>query len=468
MLESPPRSTSPSPPLLPVPVLDSAIDLDIQSPAISPPPALTSFAQTALDVHTRNPDEIDVVPPVHPVTAILSRASSRPPGSPNVPYDSDSVELKALFQSFACPIWADIFHSLSHTDQVIAIGDAKHCHQLSTPAGKLLFNWPYDDGSITATQSNSLVSSQTGSSYNAMNQPGHGVYTEIQPAQTMSIHLTIDSDMAITEDKSVHYFRVDVPLGRFLMGWANTALDRFAIRQYNETGRLLNSSIGQYLKKRPNKRDCPMIRFSPSSGSGTCPWCLEPFIACLLVPQRCFISRPLTTGMHDGYALGGLCNFSIDLGINCIGSGTSNTYIIHRPTGTLYWLTSVVATGNDPASFADVSASGDVANAGISGKPKYLWRHSDCPGQYGTGCYRFSQLSTQFQSASTTRTSRSMRCHIQDGSLPKRLYLIKPTIPHWHRVPMANADEIIALAIDKTVKWLDDIGPADLAVSATV
>ena len=389
-----------------------------------------------------------------------------PPGGSNIPYDSDSVELKALFQSFACPHWADIFHSLSQEDQVIAIAEARHCRQLSTPAGKLHFNWPYDDGSITATQSNTLVSLKTASSYSKMNQPGHGVYTEAQPAQLMSIHLTTDSDIAITEDKSVHYFRVDI--GSFLMGWANNTLAIFSIAQYNETGRLSISPTIQYMKKRANKRDWPMFRFSPSNGSGTCSWCIEPFIACLLVPQRCFPSRPMTTGIHDGQALGGLCNFSVDLGINCIKSGTSNTYIIHRTTGTIFSVSLEISTGNDPPSFTEVSATDEVAYTGVSGKPLYLWRHSDCPGQYGTGCYRLAQ----YRSASTTRTGATICCHIRDASkttkkLKSQWYTRHPTIIHWHRVSMLNADDLFALAVDKTVKWLNDIDPADLAVSAT-
>ena len=364
--------------------------------------------------------------------------------SPNISYDSDSVELKALFQSFACPHWADIFHSLSQDDQVVAIAEARHCHQLSTSAGKLHLNWPYDDGTITATQSNTLVSLKTGSSYSTTNEPDHGVYTEIQPLQPMAIHLSIDSDIAIIEDKSVHYFRVDV--GSFLMGWANNALGRFSIGQYNESGRFLMSPTSQYMLKRPNKRDWPMFRFSPSNGSGTCTWCIEPFIACLLVPQRCFVSRPLATGIHDGYALGGLCNFSIDLGINCIGSGTSNTYIIHRPTGTLSSVSLELSTGNDPPSFIEVSATDDVAYTGVNGKPLYLWRYSDCPGQYGTGCYRFAQYRSAM--ASTTRTGATLCCHLKDASrttrIKKHWYVINPTIIHWHRVPMLNADDLFA------------------------
>ena len=213
--------------------------------------------------------------------------------------------------------------------------------------------------------------------------------------------------------------------------------------------------------KRPNKRDWPMFRFSPCNGAGTCTWCIEPFIACLLVPQRCFVSRPLTTGIHDGHALGGLFNFSIDLGINCLGSGTANTYIIHRPTGTLYSLASETATGNDPPSFTAVSAADEVAHTGVTGKPLYLWRHTECPGQYGTGCYRFSC----YRSASTTRTSTVMNCHIKDAS--RKTHLIRPSISKWHRVSMLNATHLFALATDKTVKWLNDIAPGHVAIDVS-
>ena len=142
----------------------------------------------------------------------------------------------------------------------------------------------------------------------------------------------------------------------------------FSIRHYDETGRLILSPVGQYFQKRVNRRDWPMLKFSNSGGSGTCSWCIEPFIACLLVPQQCFIARPLTTGTHDGYALGGLCNFSIDKGLNCIGSGALNTFIIHRPTGMVSSLNIEVETGTDPAFFHDVAIANENANAGVIGQ----------------------------------------------------------------------------------------------------
>ena len=53
--------------------------------------------------------------------------------------------------------------------------------------------------------------------------------------QLMSLHLTVDSEIAIKENKSVQYFRVD--MGSFLMGWANNQLDKDSVSQYDATGR---------------------------------------------------------------------------------------------------------------------------------------------------------------------------------------------------------------------------------------
>jgi len=460
---SPPRPTTPrhvQVPLLPLP--PPALTSLQSSQSSDPSTEYVPPVSTSVPMQPANVSNIQNVP-VHPVDAILSGPSSRPAARPHISYDSDSVPLQALFKSFACTRWADILHSLSQVDQVIAIAQAKHCPELATPSGKLLLNWPYDDGSTTATQSNTLVSLKTAKSYSKMNQPDHAVYTEIQPAQLMSIHLTIDSDISITEDKSVQYFRVDV--GSLLMGWAHEDLDIFSIRHYDATGRLLLSPVGQFWLRRVDKRDWPMLKFSNSGGSGTCNWCLEPFIACLLVPQKCFVSRPMTTGTHHGYGLGGLCNFSIDKGLNCIGSGTLNTFIIHRPTGMVYPLASEVLTGTDPESFHEVAIADEIANAGVIGQHRYLWCHTGCPGQFGSGCYRFSM----HKSVSTTKTSYAMRCHIRDASLTNRKmikewYIIRPPISKWHRVSMLNAEDQSALAIDKTVKWANDIVPVPVPV----
>ena len=156
---------------------------------------------------------------------------------------------------------------------MIAIAQAKHCPELLAPSGKLVLNWPYDDGSYTSRESNSLhslISPKTGSSYTKMNEHDHGVYTEIQPVQLMSLHLTVDSAIAIKEEKSVQYFRVDV--GSFLMGWANNQLNKDSVSQYDTTGhgRYLMSPVTQSFQKRLDKRDWPMIPLSPSSGAGTC------------------------------------------------------------------------------------------------------------------------------------------------------------------------------------------------------
>ena len=231
----------------------------------------------------------------------------------------------------------------------------------------------------------------------------------------------------------------------------------------------LMSPVTQYFQKRLVKRDWSMMTVSPSYGTGTCSWCIEPFVTCLLVPQKCFVSRPLTTGIHDGYALGNACNVSIDLGFNCIGSSKANAYIIHRPTGTNFPLALQVNTGIDSIGFAEVATADEIAYEGASGKPQFLWSHIDCPGQFGSGCDRLSQ----YQSANATQTRVTMICHLKDASQTHvikqnwymTLYRIQPSLAHWERVSMINADPLFALAQDKTEAWLDNIKPDGATVS---
>ena len=174
-----------------------------------------------------------------------------------------------------------------------------------------------------------------------MNQPGHSVCSEIQPAQLMSIHLTEDSDISILDDTTVEYFRVDV--GGFIMGWANGQLDSDSITQYDSSGRMSINPVKQsFLTK--NRRDWPEFSFVHKTGSGSAKWCLEPFITALLHPQGCFVARPNTTTVHEGCALGNVCNVSIDLGFNCLRSASVNTSIMHRSTQVLYPLALEVAS----------------------------------------------------------------------------------------------------------------------------
>ena len=128
------------------------------------------------------------LPPIHPVTAILSRRKARPLGSPRTPYDASSVELQTLYRTFSCRLWADKLHFLSlEGDQVIAIAQAKYCPALTRTASGRRLMWPYDDGTVTSNGStcNSLISSITGPHYPRMNQAEHCVYTVIQPVQLM-------------------------------------------------------------------------------------------------------------------------------------------------------------------------------------------------------------------------------------------------------------------------------------------
>ena len=64
-----------------------------------------------------------------------------------------------------------------------------------------------------------------------------------------------------------------------------------------------------------------------------------------------------------------------------------------------------------------------------------------------------------------------LKCHIKDASLTHRKYkndwyCRTPTISQWHSVSMLNAEDLFAMATDKTTKWLNGIVPDDQAVSA--
>ena len=89
-----------------------------------------------------------------------------------------------------------------------------------------------------------------------MNQPGHSVCNEIQPAQLMAVHLTEESDLSILEDttQAVEYFRIDV--GGFVMGWANSNLDHDSITQYDETGRMSRNPVTKTPKSQ-NRQEWP-------------------------------------------------------------------------------------------------------------------------------------------------------------------------------------------------------------------
>ena len=326
--------------------------------------------------------------------------------------------------------------------------------------------WPYGDGTVSSTVSNNLVSTITGTCYSKMNQPDHGVYTVIQPLQLMSLHLTTNSDISIVDGKTVQYFRVDV--GTLLMGWATNQLDSKSTMQYDDTGRLNTSPPTLTFHKLPGKRDWPILRYSPTSGSGTCNWCMEPFIISLVLPQKCFIARPLAVDIHNGYALGFTCNVSIDKGVNCIGSSTINTHIVHLPSGTTLPLSQEpldVNFGTNPEGFEEVQCSDEIAFFGVSGTPQFLWKHIGCPGQSGSGCYRLSV----FQSHSTTSRRRTMICHLKDASCTNQVktnwYKIQPVMSHWQRVSMVDADDLIMMATDKTVVWLNDIQPSVSAMA---
>ena len=81
-------------------------------------------------------------------------------------------------------------------------------------------------------------------------------------------------------------------------------------------------------------------------------------------------------------------SLSRDLGFNCIRSSKVNTYIMHRSTEVLYPLSLEVASNGQPTGTADpaIVLDDEAIFEGVTGSFSYLWRHTGCPGPYGTGC----------------------------------------------------------------------------------
>ena len=167
----------------------------MSSPPLSPPPPPPPPTR---------PNRLSVE---HPVTAIRSDPYPRQPGKPHLLYDVNCVKLMSFYESIACPFWAQRLHTLASTsnDCAIVLATACHCPDLSHSSGKLLLFWPYDDVTLISSDTNTLISKVTGPCYAKMNQSGHSVFSEVQPAQLMSIQLTEDSDISILEEKTVEF-----------------------------------------------------------------------------------------------------------------------------------------------------------------------------------------------------------------------------------------------------------------------
>ena len=133
--------------------------------------------------------------------------SPRVDGKPPLLYYVNCPQVKSFYESPACPLWAQRLHTLSiaSLDCVIAPETACHCPTLSHSSGKLLLFWPYDNDTLTSSNTNTLISKVTGPHYAKMNQSGYNVCSEVQPAQLMSMQLTEDSDISILEDTNVEY-----------------------------------------------------------------------------------------------------------------------------------------------------------------------------------------------------------------------------------------------------------------------
>ena len=108
---------------------------------------------------------------------------------------------------------------------------------------------------------------------------------------------------------------------------------------------------------------------------------------------------------------------SRDLGFDCIRSSKVNTYIMHRSTEVLYPLSLEVASNGQPTGTPDpaIDRDDEIAFIGITGSPSYLWRHTGCPGPYGTGCFKLSIN----QSEAKCKRSTRLVCNLKDASKSK-------------------------------------------------
>ena len=142
---------------------------------------------------------------------------------------------------------------------------------------------------------------------------------------------------------------------------------------------------------------------------------------------------------------------------------------MHRSTEVLYPLSlepitvRPVRQPRAPTATADPAMvlEDEKAFVGVTGSQSYLWRHTGCPGPYGTGCFRL----TIHQNEAKCKRSTQMLCSLRDASKPAKhnSYRTLVFIRHWHRVSHIGAEQQCKLAKDKIVAWLNGIKPVESA-----
>ena len=363
-------------------------------PPFAPPRHTPSLAIVDL---VQQVGELQIVPPPptpptrqHPLRAILALSLLH---SSTSPYCIDNPLIRAFYDTMI-PYFATRLHQLAlGPDVVVAITTAKRCHSLiphDTP-NSFRLHWPYDDGTITSSSDNRILSIITSQTYPRTNLPGHQVYTKIMSVEPMTLHISDDTPLAILDDSITDYLRIN--LGRVIASWATGNFDDMTITHHTETGSMIPTPVTMRL----GVNDWPELLFNPRNGAGRSPRCLEPFIASLLnETEHCFPARPNSSSVVDGQRWGNAVNFSLVKGFNCIRVSYINTFVQNIESQEEFHLARETPCSSlnmglpsiEAAVAIVIKAHDDAEAALVKGTPKYLWQHNGCPGRYSQGCFR--------------------------------------------------------------------------------
>jgi len=378
----------------------------------------------------------------HPLRAILALALHHSHVSS---YALDHPQIRALYDNMI-PYFASRLHELAlGPDVVVAITTAQRCHSL-TPhdlPDTFKLHWPYDDGTITSSSDNTILSSVTSQSYPRTNLPGHQVYTKIMSVEPMTLHISDDTPLAILDDSTTDYIRIN--LGRVIASWATGNFDDMSITHHTETGYMIPTPVTLQL----GVNDWPELLFNPRNGAGRSPRCLEPFLASLLnETEHCFPCRPNSLSVVDGQRWGHAVNFSLSKGFNCLRTSYINTFVQNITNGEVFHLlretpSSSLHMGLPSIEDAEVIKAHDAADAILTkGTPMYLWKHNGCPGRYNLGCYKLSVYQGDI-----INDSMALSCNLKDATrAPSGKYHRKKKLKNWSRCPTKDNEHLIHLA----------------------
>jgi len=344
------------------------------------------------------------------------------------------------------PYFATRLHELAlGPDVVVAITTAKRCHSLIPHDDPNTFklHWPYDDGTITSSSSNSILSDSS-RLYPRMSTDGHQVYSKVMSVEPMSLRLTDDTPLDILDDPTTDYLRINV--GRFIASLATGHFNELSITHHTESGSLVHNPISQKLRANNN---WPELSFFPRNGAGRSYRCTEPLIVSILnTHDHCFPCRPNSSSVVDGQQWGHVVNFSLARGFSCLASSKKNTYIVNGETGEEFPLASEIPSSATIT--ASIKQHDDDQATLVKGTLLYLWQHNDCPGRRNQGCFRMSS-----RQGIVVNDTMDLHCQLKDATIRPLAKCIRTRyrpirkLKHWTRLPLQDNAHLVAIACTK-------------------